>query len=397
MGFQVIVQYYTDVSSKFPTAFASNSYHMKVGVVASFGPSLITFRGPMLSAFVDSGHEVVACAPEIDSRVGEALRSLGVRFVSIPLARRSLSPIHDCSYAVNLARFFRREGVQIALAYTIKPVIYASMAARYSGLDNMHSLITGLGYTFSALAYRSRWLTYITTILYRVALTRNRTVFFQNPDDKELFIDRHLINPQQAVLVNGSGVDLLQFPALPLASGPPVFLLIARLLKSKGIVEFIEAAGRIKQKFPECQFKLVGPFEKGVDCVSASVVHDAANRGIIEYLGELSDVRAAFASATVFVLPTYYREGIPRTILEALSCARAIITTNLPGCRETVRDGFNGFFVEPRNVGNLAAVMERFITQPAFARDFGANSRKMAEERFDVHGVNRVIMARMGL
>lgn len=346
------------------------------------------------------GHRVYALAPGDHPRVSEiahALGALGVEFIPFTMSRRGMSPVQDLRAVSELADIFHARNVETVLSYTAKPVIYGSLAARRAGVDYVYSMITGLGFAFSTDQIQARVIRTVSLWLYRVALAHNQRVFFQNPDDRELFARLQVLRDlDQGVLVNGSGVDLAKFAPEPLPDGPS-FLLIARLIAEKGIREYVEAARIVKAEYPEARFRLVGGFETGAHHISESEVKQWVDEGTIQYLGTLDDVRPAIKDCSVFVLPTYYREGQPRTILESMAMGRPIITTDNPGSRETVQDGVNGFLIPPRDVQSLAEAMVSFIENPDIAATMAAASRKFAEEKYDVHKVNAKMLKVMGL
>lgn len=370
----------------------------KVVVLAGYAESLVTFRGQLLAAMVRAGHQVVACAPERPAKVVEALRALGVEYRSVELNRTGMNPLKDLGGCLRLRRLFRELKPDLFLGYTVKPVIYGSIAARLAGIPRRYSMITGLGYAFSGSTLRHRLVRALVCRLFRLSLPLNDKVLFQNPDDLSLFAEEGLIaSKEQGVLVNGSGVDLAAFSPAPLPPGEPVFLLIARLLKDKGIPEFVEAARMLKERCPRARFVLLGPLDSNPAAISARQVAEWREAGIIEYPGETEDVRPFIARASVFVLPSAYREGTPRTILEAMAMGRPIVTTDTPGCRETVVEGENGFLVPAKNAAALAVAMERFILEPGLSERMGRASLRIATEKYDVHLVNQVIMSSLGL
>ena len=233
--------------------------------------------------------------------------------------------------------------------------------------------------------------------MYAVALRGAHIVFFQNPDDEQLFRASGLVGRgQRRVRINGSGVDLEHYAPAPLPDGPLIFLMVGRLLREKGVFEFVEAAGRVKALRPAARFQLLG----GLDPNPTSITEEALRRlqedGTIEYLGTVTDVRPMIEDAHVIVLPSYH-EGMPRSVLEGMSMGRAIITTDAPGCRETVETGENGFLVPVRDTDALTAAMLDLIDDRGKVSAMGAKSRQMAELRFDVHAVNQVILESMGL
>ena len=282
------------------------------------------------------------------------------------------------------------------LGYTIKPVLYGSLAARLAGISGIFSIITGLGYAFSRGDSRQRFAGIIAQFLYKISLSCNQKVYFQNPDDRNLFKELGFLRgADQVVLINGSGVDVSFFKKTPFPTGVS-FLLIARLIKDKGIIEYVEAARIIKAKYPGVLFRLVGWFDDNPTSIKKEDLDLWMEDGIIDYLGRLEDVRPAITASSVYVLPSY-REGTPRTVLEAMSMGRPVITTDAPGCRETVIDGENGFLIPIKDVNALVQAMERFILQPELVVKMGKRSREIAEVKYDVHKVNTVIMQAMGL
>jgi len=370
---------------------------MRIAILAGFAPSLMNFRGPLLQAMVDAGHEVIACAPEYPDDVVSALAGMGVTCQDIPLKRTGINPVHDMITLASLKRLFEGLRPDCLLSYTAKPVIYGSLAAGLAGVDKVYSMITGLGYAFGDSTVKQRLIGLPVQVLYRSALRRNDAVFFQNPDDQELFLRKGLIaNPRQAVLISGSGVDVVHYQEAPPVTDNISFLLIARLIRDKGILEYAEAARRIKRRHPGVVSRIVGPFDSNPSAISRNVVEQWHREGVIEYLGETRDVRPYIASCSVYVLPSY-REGTPRSVLEAMAMARPIITTDAPGCRETVVHGRNGYLVPVKDVDGLTEAMDRFIAAPQLIPDMGRESRKIAIEKYDVRKVNETILRTMGL
>lgn len=369
----------------------------RVMVVGGLADSLINFRGPLLRRLVAEGHDVTACAPDAGAGVRRELAALGVSYRHVPIQRAGMNPMRDVGTVRALTALYREVQPDLVLTYTIKPVIYGSLAARLSGVPRICSLITGLGYSFGNATLRQRALNPVVRSLFRFALAHNEVVFFQNPDDLRQFVDAGLASDRQAVLVNGSGVDLEHFRVAPLPEGTPTFLLTTRLLWEKGVGEYVEAARSLKAKYPAARFRLLGPLDPNPAAVSRAQLDAWSAEGVIEYLGSTDDVRPAIADTSVFVLPSAYREGTPRSILEAMAMGRAIITTDAPGCRETVRGDENGFLVPMSDSIALASAMERFLRDPGLVAPMGARSRAIAEEKYDVHLVNRVMMRAMGL
>ena len=367
-------------------------------LVAGYAESLLGFRGPLIAALQAQGLEVHVAAPDVPP--GCALRTRleaqGLVVHAYPLQRTGTNPLADARALLALWRLMRRVRPDHMLAYTIKPVIYGTLAAWLAGVPHRFALITGLGYAFVDQG-RQRGLRALVQRLYRTALARAGLVFFQNPDDEALFRQRGLLAPgARSCVVNGSGVDVAQFAVAPLPPGPPCFLLIARLLGDKGVREYAQAARQVRALYPGVRCQVVGWIDTNPDAIAQHELDAWVAEGTLEFLGRLPDVRSAIAGSSVFVLPSYYREGTPRTVLEAMAMGRAVITTDAPGCRETVIDGDNGFLVPVRDPQALVVAMLKLVRQPELIANMGARSRQMAEERYDVHKVNAAMLRGMG-
>ena len=369
---------------------------MRFLLIAGYADSLLLFRGPLIAALQGLGRQVHVAAPDLP--VGDPIRlqleERGLTVHNIPLQRTGTNPLADLVALFSLFRLMRRVRPQWVLGYTIKPVIYGSLAAWLAGVPRRFALITGLGYAFQGEEKRGR-IESLVQSLYASALSRVHKVFFQNPDDKALFRQRGILaDATPSCVVNGSGVDVASFALAPLPSGPPRFLLIARLLGDKGVREYAKAARRVHAQHPGAQFALAGWFDSNPDAIAQHELAAWVADGTLVYLGRLSDVRPAIAASTVYVLPSY-REGTPRTVLEAMAMGRPIITTDTPGCRETVVDGDNGFLVPVKSVDALEQAMVKFIDDQALASRMGQRSRQIAEEKYDVHKVNSVMLREM--
>ncbi len=368
-------------------------------LIASFPDSLIKFRGPLLRALVAKGLDVHVAAPDLAETpdICAELEALGITLHEIGLRRTGTNPVADLATVAELWRLMRRIRADYVLGYTIKPVIYGSMAAWLAQVPNRFALVTGLGYAFTGEASGKRGLLRkLIQPLYRFGLSKSRKVFFQNPDDEALFRQLSLLPvPVPSCVVNGSGVDVADYALAPLPE-KPVFLLIARLLGDKGVREYAEAARRVKTQYPDTVFRLVGWIDDNPDAINQQELDEWVNTGTVEFLGKLADVRPAIADCNVYVLPSY-REGTPRTVLEAMAMGRPVITTDAPGCRETVVDGDNGFLVPVQAVDELVAAMVRFIESPELIANMGQRSRQVAEQKYDVHRVNEFMLAEMGV
>ncbi len=330
------------------------------------------------------------------SPVRQQLQALGYWVHNVPMSRTGTNPVVDVFTLWHLWRLMRRIRPSHVLSYTIKPVIYGSLAAWLAGVPRRFALITGLGYAFQGQANARGRLRALVQRLYCMALSRTHKVFFQNPDDQALFQSLCLL-PQgtPSCVVNGSGVDVAAFSVTALPSEPH-FLLIARLLGDKGVREYAQAAQRVRELYPQAQFSLVGWLDQNPDAIAQTELDAWIRAGTLDFWGRLSDVRPAIEACSVYVLPSY-REGTPRTVLEAMAMGRAVITTDTPGCRETVVDGDNGFLVPVKSVDALADAMARFIIDPTLSARMGQRGRQLAEDKYDVYKVNAVMLKEMGL
>ena len=367
--------------------------------------SLLNFRGSLLRALVQAGLTVIAAAPGETPGVAQRLASMGVRFESVALARAGLNPIVDGFSFVRLIKLFRRTRPDVVLAYTIKPVIYGSWAARWVGVRRVYALITGLGAAFYTDGLKGRTLRLVAVTLYRIALRGCTKVFVQNKDIAELFIREGIVPACKVVVVPGSGVDTQHFDFVPAPLGPPVFLLLARMLHDKGVKEYVAAARLVKAQLPEARFLLVGDTDPNPSAISLKQLHRWTDEGVVEYHTAVTDVRPLLGACTVYVLPSYH-EGLPRSVLEAMAVGRAIITTDTIGCRDLVvgaqlpdatgvRWGENGALVPVRAVAGLAAAMVHLANHPKLASTMGKCGRRRAESFFDVKRVNDQMLSEM--
>ncbi len=367
-------------------------------LIGGLAESLVNFRGSLIATLQAQGVCVHVAAPDMlqANPVRKQLEARGVEVHNIVLQRTGRNPIVDMQTLWGLWRLMRRVRPDYVLSYTIKPVIYGSLAAWMARVPRCFAMITGLGYAFQRQVQGGA-LQFLVRRLYAMALSGVKSVFFQNPDDEVLFRQQGLVvSSARTCVVNGSGVDVVSFSVQPLPIGAVNFLLIARLLGDKGVREFVGAAHQVKAVHPQAQFTVVGWIDSNPDAIKQHELDDWVATETIHFIGHLSDVRPAIAACSVYVLPSY-REGTPRTVLEAMAMGRAIITTDAPGCRETVAHGDNGLLVPVKSVDELAQAMCRFIDEPGLAGAMGARSRLIAEAKYDVHKVNAVMLREMGL
>lgn len=364
----------------------------KIAVVANLADSLLHFRGPLLKYLVDKGHDVHVLAPSYSDVQREALREIGVSPETYSIQRTGRNPFADLATFRDLLRWFRRERPDISLTYFIKPNIYGNLAAGLLRTPRRVAMVEGLGFLFTEGDFPSlkrTMLRQVATLLLRAGLGQAQTVLFLNPDDKREFISRGIVRKENAHLLGGIGVDLEAYPRLPLPpqDQPPCFLMIGRLLREKGVREFVEAAQIVRARHRAARFRLVGGLDTNPGAISLAEVEKWQRAGVIEWAGEVSDIVPEIAAASVFVLPSY-REGVPRSTQEAMAMGRAVVTTDVPGCRETVESGVNGLLVPVRDPAALADAMTYFCENPEAIAAMGAESYRIATARFDVHQVN---------
>ena len=372
---------------------------MKFLLIASYPRSILNFRKELIRKIKSKSNEVHVAAPNIliNSSISNQLNKMGVTVHEVSVNRTSFNPINDVLTFIQLFGLIKMIRPTYVLAYTIKPVIYGMLAAYLAKVPKPFALITGLGYGFTGKAFGlKKVLRIVLNNMYKFALRGSSKIFFQNKDDKVLF-EKLNISPvaTKNIVVNGSGVNLKEYSIAPLPSEVS-FLMISRLLINKGVREYALAAKELKRKYPKVDFKLVGWIDENPDAIGQTELDEWVIDGTISFLGELKDVRPAIANTSIYVLPSY-REGIPRTVLESMAMGRPIITTDVPGCRETVENGKNGFLVPLKDSTALANVMEKFIKNPEIIEKMGKESRKIAEEKYDVHKVNDEMLKGMGI
>ena len=348
---------------------------MRVLLTVNLTWNILNFRMGIVRALLTAGHEVVVLAPGD----GAGLAAEGIRHIPLEMDAKGLNPLSGLAMVAEMTRHFRTERPDVILSWTIKNNIFGAMAAHRVGVPFIPN-VSGLGTAFLS----GGALQFVAQTLYRRAFHHLDTVFFQNAEDRELFIARRLVTPAQAQLLPGSGIDLTRFSPAPAPNGPPAFLMIARLLRDKGVVEYAQAARIVRTSHPEAQFKLLGALDAdNRSAIPEALLRDWQAEGIIDYLGTASDVRPAIATAHCVVLPSY-REGAPRTLIEAAAMARPVIATDVPGCRAVVDSGKTGLLCAARSGDALADACLRFLDIPPAARHaMGQAGRARMEREYD--------------
>lgn len=366
-----------------------------VVVLSSHTPSLFWFRIDMMREFINRGYRVYAFGNEEEWMWKDKFADNDIIYQQIIVNRNGINPLQDKKTLNSIKEKLMEIMPEKIFAYQAKTIIYGTMAANSLGITEVYPLIAGMGYAFLSESLKARIVRTVMIMLYRRSMRKCPAVFFQNHDDKKIFKDCKIIQKQNVVLINGSGVNTEKFVELPLPD-KPTFLCISRLIRDKGVFEYLAACKKIKIEFPKTRCLLVGPYDTNPSALKPEELNSFIDDGTIEYFGEQEDVRLYIKQSSVFVLPSY-REGTPKTNLEAMSCGRAIITTDVPGCKETVVDGANGFLVPAKDVEAIYTKMKWFIENPDVIKKMGKKGRSMAEKNFDVKKVNEKICETMGI
>ena len=365
-----------------------------VALVTSIAYSLPNFRGTLIAELVGRGARVLALAPDHDERTRERLRALGAEPVDFSLQRAGLSPVRDAGDLACLTLLLRRLKPDAVLNYFAKPVIYGGIAAALARVPRRIAMIEGLGYVFGdegSGTLKRRLLRGATEAMYRASLATADVALFLNEADRDEFVDAGVVSARKARNIGGVGVMLDQFEVAPPRTDPVTFILMARLLREKGVGEFVAAARMLRPAYPDARFILLGGLDPNPSGIGHDEVAGWAAEGAIEWPGHVEDVRPWLRDASVFVLPSFYREGVPRSIQEAMAMGKPIITTDNVGCRDTVEEGVNGYLVPKRDAAALADAMRRFLDAPATIVPMGIASRRLAEERFDARRIDRLL------
>jgi len=347
---------------------------MKVLLFANSDWYLYNFQLPLARKLRVRGDQVILVSP--GGIYATRLQAQGFRWVNFPLARRGVNPLAETWTVIRLIRLYHREKPDLIHHFTVKCVIYGSLTARLLGMHAVVNSVTGLGYVFTEGKGGRTWLKGLVSLLYRLLL-RYTWVVFQNPEDRDLFLQSGLVIPDRTALVRGSGTDTEHFTPRPEAAGDPLAILPARLLWDKGVGEFVAAARILREQGVSAHFALVGDTDDGnLASVSTVQLKQWVEAGVIEWWGWQDNMAQVYSVSHIVCLPTYYREGVPKSLVEAAACGRPLIATDIPGCREVVRDGENGYLVPPRNIIALAAALRKLIESPSLRATMGARSRE---------------------
>lgn len=376
---------------------------MKIVIIGTVASSFLSFRANLIQALLAKDHTVYAFTSQYTEEELSKIEALGAIPITYELNRGGMNPLSDAKATYALSKKIKEINPDLVFSYFSKPVIFGTLAARFAKVPRIVGMLEGLGYAFTeqpeGLSKKAKLLKSIQVLLYKLALPQLDKIIFLNPDDPKNLLETYHIKVKQVDVLGGIGLDLDEYSYQPIETidSPINFLFIGRMLKEKGIHDFISAAKIVKQSHPDVQFTVLGaidPFNPGA--IQQSELDRLISLNIINYPGQVDNVQKWIAASHVFVLPSY-REGVPRSTQEAMAIGRAIITTDVPGCRETVVVGVNGFLVEKWNPKALAEKMIYFIENPEQIKIMGDESYKIAQDKFDADKVNKRLLDILGL
>lgn len=375
--------------------------NLKVVIIGTVASSIFGFRKPLIKEILKKGHDVYAMAIDYTDENKKELIAWGVKPVDYKLSRSGLNPIADLKTMFTLKTLLQKIKPDIVFSYFVKPVIYGTLAAKLAKVPKRIAMLEGLGFAFTNQPeegfLKTRLIKKVQVLLYRVALPAATNLLFLNPDDRDELLTTHRIKSGAINVIGGIGVDLQEFKYKVPTNTKVQFLFIGRLLKEKGIFDFLKAAEIVKKRYPSSEFTVLGKSDTtSPNALSDTDLRHYIDNKIIFYPGQVDNIANWIESSSVFVLPSY-REGVPMSIQEAMAIGRPILTTDVPGCRETVLEGKNGFLVPAFDVEKLVKKMFWFIEHSQNIESMGIASRKMAEEKFDVTKVNKKLLNIMGL
>ncbi len=367
-------------------------YNKRIIIVSNTSWYLYNFRLPLLKELVKRGNQVFALAP-FDS-YAQRFKDYGIKHVDIQITRSGINPVEDIALVLKFLSIYKRHKPDIVQHFTVKPVIYGTIAARISRVRDIYNMVSGLGYVFTGTSFKKFWVQKIVRFLYRRTMLFSQHVFFQNQDDRTYFLEHNMVDKQKTSVIPGTGVDTAKFsPRKHERKNAVTFILAARMLWDKGIKEYVDAAYTLRKKYNNIDFWLLGPVDReNPKGISSEQLEKWNKQGTVKYFGMTDNIKSYLEKADVIVLPSYYREGLPLSLLEGAAMGMPIITADSTGCREVVEDGINGYLVPIKDPTKLASAMEKFIVNPDLISRMGKASRRMAIQRFDSKKVVKEIL-----
>ncbi|MHA1177304.1 glycosyltransferase family 4 protein [Psychrobacter faecalis] len=375
---------------------------MKIIIIGTVASSFLSFRADLIQVLLAKSYTVYAFTSEYTEEELSQIEGSGAIPITYELNRGGINPFADIKSTYELSKKIKKISPDLVFSYFSKPVIFGALAAKLAKVPRVIGMLEGLGYTFTeqpkATSKKTELIKNVQVLLYKIALPQLDKIIFLNPDDPKDLLDKHDIRVKEVEVLGGIGLNLNDYSYTSTYPSQPTFIFVARLLAEKGIHDYIAAAKIVKDKYADAKFIVLGSIDKeALGALTEAELKQFTEANIVEYPGHVNDVPKWIANSSVFVLPSYYREGVPRSTQEAMAIGRAVITTDVPGCRETVVDGVNGFLVEKWNPEALAEKMIHFIEHPEEIKKMGYESYKIAQDKFDVHKVNKRLINMLGL
>lgn len=376
---------------------------MRVAIIGTVASSIYGFRADMIKQLIKNEHQVYAFFSEHSPEDIAKIQALGAIPIEYKIERGGLNPLSDIKACYHLFKALKKIKPNVVFSFASKAIIYGTLASRIAGIPNVTGMLEGLGHTFishpNRVPLKSKMVKFFQVSLYKISLPLLDKIIFLNPDDPKDLLDKYNIKVGNIYVLGGIGVNLNEYRyKAPKINNSINFLFIARLIKEKGIYEYVNAAKVVKAQYPNTEFTVLGSIDNSnLGALKQQELDALVDSGLINYPGHVDDVQSWIANSHVFVLPSYYREGVPRSTQEAMAIGRPIITTDVPGCRETVVDGVNGFLVKKWDQNDLAKKMIYFIEHPDQIEVMGRVSNKIAQEEFDAVKVNQKLLNILGL
>ncbi|MCF3942624.1 glycosyltransferase family 4 protein [Oceanobacillus alkalisoli] len=369
---------------------------MNVAISAIRTKNIRINRHELVTSLQDIGHDVYYVGQESKDELHPDYEKYNVQFIPISIGRSNTNPLKEIHTIYKVSKALKKNKINTIIVYGIRTFPTMVIAAKLAGVDKVLCVVNGSGRLFELKGIKGLLVKLISYPMLFLAFSLSDSILFQNKDDQNMIKRKGLLWKKNYSLVNGSGVNLQEYYPSKLETRP-VFIMISRLTGRKGINEYMEAARQVKKKYPRVEFYLVGPMDDDDDSIDINRLQQLVNENVINIKGKTNDVRSYIKKSRVFVLPSYYPEGIPRSILEAMAMGRPIITTDSPGCRETVINGLNGFIVPPKDVDSLVEKMVWMIENESQVNKMGKLSRSICEEKFNVHEINKIMLHKLEL